>query len=148
MTAAWLSARLAACLASCSVPGWYGALARWLVDQQPGALKVFVDTAPVMEKPLAQGAGLGWQGKHSNLVSRDHGSWLFLGAIYTEGDDFIDQSVDHSDGDFDAEIADFAAAIRGAQRPDVAPEDALEFMKLLDAIYLSAESGGKVWVAR
>jgi epoxyqueuosine reductase len=60
------------------------ALARWLVDQQPGSLKVFVDTAPVMEKPLAQGAGLGWQGKHSNLVSRDHGSWLFLGAIYTE----------------------------------------------------------------
>ena len=60
------------------------ALARWLVDQQAGALKVFVDTAPVMEKPLAQGAGLGWQGKHSNLVSRDHGSWLFLGAIYTE----------------------------------------------------------------
>ena len=59
-------------------------LARWLVDQQPGALKVFVDTAPVMEKPLAQGAGLGWQGKHSNLVSRQHGSWLFLGAIYTE----------------------------------------------------------------
>ncbi|MDO7835872.1 tRNA epoxyqueuosine(34) reductase QueG [Sphingobium sp. HBC34] len=60
------------------------AIARWLVEQQPGALKVFVDTAPVMEKPLAQGAGLGWQGKHSNLVSRDHGSWLFLGAIYTE----------------------------------------------------------------
>lgn len=60
------------------------ALARWLVEAQPGALKVFVDTAPVMEKPLAQGAGLGWQGKHSNLVSRDHGSWLFLGAIYTE----------------------------------------------------------------
>ncbi|UZW54673.1 tRNA epoxyqueuosine(34) reductase QueG [Sphingobium sp. JS3065] len=60
------------------------ALARWLVDQQPGALKVFVDTAPVMEKPLAQAAGLGWQGKHSNLVSRVHGSWLFLGAIYSE----------------------------------------------------------------
>jgi epoxyqueuosine reductase len=60
------------------------ALARWLVEQQAGSLKVFVDTAPVMEKPLAQGAGLGWQGKHSNLVSRDHGSWLFLGAIYTE----------------------------------------------------------------
>ncbi|SEJ05243.1 epoxyqueuosine reductase [Sphingobium sp. AP50] len=60
------------------------ALARWLVEQQPGALKVFVDTAPVMEKPLAAGAGLGWQGKHSNLVSRDHGSWLFLGAIYSE----------------------------------------------------------------
>ncbi|EQB04578.1 4Fe-4S ferredoxin [Sphingobium sp. HDIP04] len=60
------------------------ALARWLVEQHPGALKVFVDTAPVMEKPLAQAAGLGWQGKHSNLVSRTHGSWLFLGAIYSE----------------------------------------------------------------
>jgi len=60
------------------------ALARWLVEQQPGALKVFVDTAPVMEKPLAEAAGLGWQGKHSNLVSRMHGSWLFLGAIYSE----------------------------------------------------------------
>ena len=60
------------------------ALARWLVEQQPGALKVFVDTAPVMEKPLAEAAGLGWQGKHSNLVSRTHGSWLFLGAIYSE----------------------------------------------------------------
>ncbi|HWK35554.1 tRNA epoxyqueuosine(34) reductase QueG, partial [Sphingomonas sp.] len=46
-------------------------------------IKVFVDTAPVMEKPLAEAAGLGWQGKHTNLVSRDHGSWLFLGAIYT-----------------------------------------------------------------
>ncbi len=60
------------------------ATARWLVAEAPGAgVKVFVDTAPVMEKPLAAAAGLGWQGKHSNLVSRDHGSWLFLGAIYT-----------------------------------------------------------------
>jgi epoxyqueuosine reductase len=59
-------------------------LARWLVEQQQSALKVFVDTAPVMEKPLAEAAGLGWQGKHSNLVSRTHGSWLFLGAIYSE----------------------------------------------------------------
>lgn len=60
------------------------ALARWIVDQADGAqVKVFVDTAPVMEKPLAMAAGLGWQGKHSNLVSRSHGSWLFLGAIYT-----------------------------------------------------------------
>ena len=48
-----------------------------------GDVKVFVDTAPVMEKPLAQAAGLGWQGKHTNLVSREHGSWLFLGAIFT-----------------------------------------------------------------
>ena len=59
-------------------------LARWLVEQVPGEeVKVFVDTAPVMEKPLGQAAGLGWQGKHTNLVSRAHGSWLFLGAIYT-----------------------------------------------------------------
>ena len=60
------------------------ALARWLVEQEAGAeVKVFVDTAPVMEKPLGEAAGLGWQGKHTNLVSPDHGSWLFLGAIYT-----------------------------------------------------------------
>ncbi|SMQ68857.1 epoxyqueuosine reductase [Altererythrobacter xiamenensis] len=60
------------------------ALARWLVERAPDSeLKVFVDTAPVMEKPLGEAAGIGWQGKHTNLVSRDHGSWLFLGAIYT-----------------------------------------------------------------
>jgi epoxyqueuosine reductase len=59
------------------------ALARWLQAEAGGALKVFVDTAPVMEKPLAEAAGLGWQGKHSNLVSRDFGSWLFLGSIFT-----------------------------------------------------------------
>jgi epoxyqueuosine reductase len=59
------------------------ALARWLVAQGECDLKVFVDTAPVMEKPLAEAAGLGWQGKHTNLVSRTDGSWLFLGAIYT-----------------------------------------------------------------
>ncbi len=59
------------------------ALARWLVETGGGGVKVFVDTAPVMEKPLGQAAGLGWQGKHTNLVSRSHGSWLFLGAIMT-----------------------------------------------------------------
>lgn len=59
-------------------------LAGWLASQRTGVrVKVFVDTAPVMEKPLAQAAGLGWQGKHTNLVSRDWGSWLFLGAIFT-----------------------------------------------------------------
>jgi len=57
---------------------------RWLLDAAPGhAIKVFVDTAPVMEKPLAQAAGLGWQGKHTNLLARDLGSWFFLGAIFT-----------------------------------------------------------------
>ena len=60
------------------------ALARWLVEQAPESeLKVFVDTAPVMERPLGEPAGIGWQGKHTNLVSREHGSWLFLGAIYS-----------------------------------------------------------------
>jgi epoxyqueuosine reductase len=56
---------------------------RWVVETWPCEIKVFVDTAPVMEKPLAAAAGLGWQGKHTNLVSRDFGSWLFLGSIYT-----------------------------------------------------------------
>ena len=59
------------------------ALGRWLIAQAGGDIRVFVDTAPVMEKPLAAAAGLGWQGKHTNLVSRAHGSWLFLGAIFT-----------------------------------------------------------------
>jgi epoxyqueuosine reductase len=58
-------------------------LARWLIAQAGGDVKVFVDTAAVMEKPLAQASGLGWQGKHTNLVSREFGSWLFLGAIFT-----------------------------------------------------------------
>ena len=63
------------------------ALARWLVEETSAEaktqVKVFVDTAPVMEKPLAQKAGLGWQGKHTNLVSRELGSWLFLGSVFT-----------------------------------------------------------------
>ena len=58
-------------------------LGRWLLDAAGGEIKVFVDTAPVMEKPLAEAAGLGWQGKHTNLLSRDLGSWFFLGAIFT-----------------------------------------------------------------
>lgn len=56
---------------------------RWLIERGGGEIKVFVDTAPVMEKPLAQAAGLGWQGKHTNLLSRDLGNWFFLGAIFT-----------------------------------------------------------------
>jgi epoxyqueuosine reductase len=58
-------------------------IGRWLIDRAGGDVKVFVDTAPVMEKPLAAAAGLGWQGKHTNLVSRQFGSWLFLGALFT-----------------------------------------------------------------
>jgi epoxyqueuosine reductase len=59
------------------------ALARWLIARAGGDAKVFVDIAAVMEKPLAAAAGLGWQGKHTNLVSREFGSWLFLGALFT-----------------------------------------------------------------
>ena len=65
------------------VKGALKRLAGWLAHEAGAGVKVFVDTAPVMEKALAQSAGLGWQGKHSNVVSREHGSWLFLGAIYT-----------------------------------------------------------------
>ena len=65
------------------IKGRLKTLAGWLVARAGGDVKVFVDTAPVMEKPLAMAAGLGWQGKHTNLVSRDFGSWLFLGSIFT-----------------------------------------------------------------
>lgn len=58
-------------------------LARWLIAEAGGEVKVFVDTAPVPEKPLAQAAGLGWQGKHTNLVSRELGNWFFLGSVFT-----------------------------------------------------------------
>ena len=88
------------------------ALARWLVaeaakrrlSEAPDGIgvKVFVDTAPVMEKPLGQAAGIGWQGKHTNLVSREHGSWLFLGAIYTTLDFAPDQPARDSCGSCDA----------------------------------------------
>jgi len=71
------------------------ALARFIVEQAPSELKVFVDTAPVMEKPLSQAAGIGWQGKHTNLVSREHGSWLFLGVILTSLELEPDAPADH-----------------------------------------------------
>ncbi len=80
------------------------ALARWLVEaaRKRGLgerqVKVFVDTAPVPEKPLAMAAGLGWQGKHTNLVSRTHGSWLFLGAIYSDLDFAVDAAGEDSCG--------------------------------------------------
>ena len=68
------------------VKGKLKQLAQWLAHESGAEVKVFVDTAPLMEKPLAQRAGIGWQGKHTNLVSRAHGSWLFLGAILSAAD--------------------------------------------------------------
>jgi epoxyqueuosine reductase len=71
-------------------------LARWLAATAQCGVKVFVDTAAVMEKPLAQASGLGWQGKHTNLVSREFGSWLFLGAIFTTLELPLDDAeIDH-----------------------------------------------------
>ncbi len=82
------------------IKGKLKTLAQWLMKEgaqgHAAGVKVFVDTAPVMEKPLAQAAGLGWQGKHSNLVSREHGSWLFLATIFTTLDIETDAAeVDH-----------------------------------------------------
>ncbi len=71
------------------------ALARWLHETSQAEVKVFVDTAPVMEKPLAQASGLGWQGKHTNLVSREFGSWLFLGEVFTT----LDLGEDEAESD-------------------------------------------------
>ncbi|ETW13449.1 4Fe-4S ferredoxin [Roseivivax marinus] len=70
-------------------------IARWLIAEAGGEVKVFVDTAPVPEKPLGEAAGLGWQGKHTNLVSRDMGSWFFIGSIFTT----LDLPVDAAERD-------------------------------------------------
>jgi len=112
------------------------ALARWLIAREPESeLKVFVDTAPVMEKPLGQAAGIGWQGKHTNLVSRDHGSWLFLGAIYSTLD-FVP----------DDPHADRCGNCRACQ--DACPTDAFPRPYQLDArrciSYLTIEHKGPI----
>jgi epoxyqueuosine reductase len=77
------------------VKGKLKQLAQWLARETGAEVKVFVDTAPLMEKPLAALAGLGWQGKHTNLVSREHGSWLFLGAVLTAAE--IEPDAPHED---------------------------------------------------
>jgi epoxyqueuosine reductase len=77
------------------VKGKLKSLGRWLCATHGGDARVYVDTAPVMEKPLAAAAGIGWQGKHTNLVSRTHGSWLFLGALFTTL--VLEADVSHAD---------------------------------------------------
>ena len=111
------------------------ALGRWLVAETGCEIKVFVDTAPVMEKPLAAAAGLGWQGKHTNLVSRQAGSWTFLGAIFTT----LDLPADAAE-------TDHCGACRRCL--DICPTDAFPAPYQLDPrrciAYLTVEHQGPI----
>jgi epoxyqueuosine reductase len=116
------------------------ALARFMTERFGCALKVFVDTAPVMEKPLAERAGLGWQGKHTNLVSREFGSWLFLGEIY------CDLELAPDPQETDREGVDLCGSCQRCL--DVCPTDAFPAPYRLDArrciSYLTIEHKGHI----
>ncbi len=111
------------------------ALARWIAETWDCEVKLFVDTAPVMEKPLAQAAGIGWQGKHTNMVSRDFGSWTFLGEVFTTLEIAPDEPH-----------ADRCGACRGCL--DACPTDAFPAPYRLDArrciSYLTIEHKGHI----
>ena len=110
-------------------------LARWMIAEAGGAVKVFVDTAPVPEKALGQAAGLGWQGKHTNLLSRDWGNWAFLGSVFTT----LELAPD-------AREVDHCGSCRACL--DVCPTDAFPAPYQLDArrciSYLTIEHKGPV----
>jgi epoxyqueuosine reductase len=117
------------------VKGALKRLAGWLAHEAGVGVKVFVDTAPVMEKALAEAAGIGWQGKHSNVVSKEHGSWLFLGAIYTTAELVPD-----------ARGEDRCGSCRACQ--DICPTDAFPAPYHVDArrciSYLTIEHKGPI----
>lgn len=117
------------------VKGALKRLAGWLTHEAGVGVKVFVDTAPVMEKALAEAAGIGWQGKHSNVVSKEHGSWLFLGAIYTTAELVPD-----------ARGEDRCGSCRACQ--DICPTDAFPEPYRVDArrciSYLTIEHKGPI----
>ena len=117
------------------VKGALKRLAGWLAHEAGVGVKVFVDTAPVMEKALAEAAGIGWQGKHSNVVSKEHGSWLFLGAIYTTAE------LEPDEGGADA-----CGSCRACQ--DICPTDAFPAPYRVDArrciSYLTIEHKGPI----
>jgi len=110
-------------------------VARWMAQQYGCEVKVFVDTAPVMEKPLAQNAGLGWQGKHTCVVSREFGSWLFLGAIFTTLEIEPDAPAQDSCGSCNKCI-------------DICPTNAFDGSRKIDArkciSYLTIENKGQI----
>ena len=114
-------------------------VARWLVEESGEQVKVFVDTAPVMEKPLAEAAGIGWQGKHTNVLSRELGNWFFLGAIYTT----IELGADLT---ADAPGQDRCGSCDACQR--ACPTDAFPAPYRLDArrciSYLTIENKGPI----
>lgn len=117
------------------IKGKLKTLAQWLARESGAEVKVFVDTAPLMEKPLAVRAGIGWQGKHTNLVSRTHGSWLFLGAILSAAEIAADDAHE-----------DHCGSCRACL--DICPTSAFPAPYQLDArrclAYLSIEHKGQI----